>query len=197
MHIQWRHWFLCISTLLLLLLTACNAAGTGSQAHATPTANNQTTSTTNAGAQINTLSTVSFITTGDVSGTYRIHTATLTSKLRHGHKEFTIFMQDSGKALTIAFYGYQGPGTYTLAGLINGGDVRIDLGHDDAWDLAMKPNIACTLTITSQTPTQLVGVDHMTGDFACPQLHSAYATAPQKSISVNHGTFDLLIIVES
>lgn len=193
MHIQWRHWLLCTSALLLLLLTACNAANTSSQVHATPTVTNQATST----VVVNTTSTASFITAGDVTGTYRIHTATLTSKLRHGHKEFTIFMQDAGKALTIAFYGYQGPGTYTLAGLINGGDVRIDLGHDDAWDLAMKPDIACTLTITSQTPTQLVGIDHMTGNFTCPQLHSAYATAPQKSIAVNHGTFDLLIIVES
>jgi hypothetical protein len=197
MHIQWRHWLLSTSIILLLLLTACNAADSPQQSHATPAVTSQATSATNAGAQVNTISTVSFITTGDVAGTYNIHTATLTSKLRHGHKEFTIFMQDSGKALTIAFYGYEGPGTYTLAGLVNGGDVRIVLGNDDAWDLAMKPDVACTLTIAKQTPTQLVGIDHMTGDFTCPQLHSAYATHPQKSIAVNHGSFDLMIIVES
>jgi hypothetical protein len=195
MYRQAHHRLLWIFTILLFLLTACNTADTHPhQSNTTPTTPN---ATANTGTTDNTTSTASFIATGTITGNYRIHTVTPTSKLRHGHKEFTIFMRDSGQALTIAFYGYEGPGTYTLAGLINGGDVRIDLGHGNAWDLAMKPDIACTLTITSQTPTQLTGIDHMTGNFTCPQLHSANATTPQKSITINQGSFDLLIIVES
>jgi hypothetical protein len=142
--------------------------------------------------------TISFTTTGQVSGSHTITSQVHTSKLRHGHKEFTIEVANAGQSVIMAFYGYEGPRTYTLEGHNNGGDVRIDFGKNaSAWDLPMTPGIACTVDIESDQPTAYTGLDRMKGSFTCPRLISINPAAQHHSITVSEGHFDLFIIVES
>src|SRR5690242_15699783 len=118
-----------LQTLLLLfaLLCALAACGgtTGNQVQtdlaSTPAVTTPPPTLTN---------TISFTTTGQVSGSHTITSQVHTSKLRHGHKEFTIEVANAGQSVIMAFYGYEGPRTYTLEGHNNGGDVRIDFGKN-------------------------------------------------------------------
>jgi hypothetical protein len=144
------------------------------------------------------MSTISFRVDGAVRGGYTLSSSMTTSKLRHGHREFTIDIAIGGRSIFLAFYGYEGPGTYRLVGHENGGDVRIDLGGAEAaWDLPMKQGVGCTLNITSQVATGNNGIDRMRGSFACPMLAATVAQRNGQSIRVSEGRFDLLIVVES
>ena len=127
-----------------------------------------------------------------------IHASLPTSKLRHDHREFTIDVAHAGMSIFLAFYGYHGSGTYTLSEVSNGGDVRIDFDHESAsWDLSLKPEAQCTLTIASITPTLHVGIDRMRGAFSCPLLPSSSPNHPQQPVAVSNGRIDVAIIVES
>jgi hypothetical protein len=130
------------------------------------------------------------------SSTYTIHTTTLLSKLRHGHQEFTINLANADSSLIIAFIGYSGPASYTLANRTNGGDVRITLGQQ-YWDLSLTPTASCSLTILSDIPTQQAGLDRMQGKFSCPTLPSGGLDKMAHTIRGANGTFDVLILVES
>jgi len=156
---------------------------------------------TNTTTVTNAMSTVSFTLHGRVTGTYIIHAASPTSKLRHSHREFTIDVANAGISIILAFYGYNGPGTYTLSEDIDGGDVRIDFnrvyGEYTFWDLSLKPKAQCTLTITSDTPSMYAGIDRMRGAFSCPLLPSSNLDHPQQSVAVSNGHIDIAIIVES
>lgn len=153
---------------------------------------------TNATSAVNAVSTVSFTLNGGVAGVYMIHASLPTSKLRHGHREFTIDVADASMSIILAFYGYHGPGTYTLSSGSNGGDVRIDFDHESAsWDLSLRPKAQCTLTISSDTPTMYVGIDRMLGTFSCPLLPSSSPNQPQQPVAVSSGHIDVAIIVES
>ncbi|GHO91975.1 hypothetical protein KSF_020230 [Reticulibacter mediterranei] len=187
-----------LQTLLLLaLLCALAACGdaTGNQAQ-TDLASTPATSISTPPPTLT--NTISFTTTGQVSGSHTITSQVHTSKLRHGHKEFTIEVANAGQSVIMAFYGYEGPRTYTLEGHNNGGDVRIDFGKNaSAWDLPMTPGIACTVNIESDLPTPYTGLDRMKGSFTCPRLISINPAAQHRSITVSEGHFDLFIIVES
>src|SRR5260370_9366618 len=111
-----------------------------------------------------------------------IHASFPTSKLRHSYREFTIDVADAGMSIILAFYGYHGPGTYTLSRDSNGGDVRIGFDQESAsWDLSSSsPKPQCMLTIASDTPTMYAGLDRMRGAFSCPLLPSSSPTPPQQ-----------------
>jgi hypothetical protein len=146
----------------------------------------------------NELSTVSFTLSGGVAGTYIVHASLPTSKLRHGHREFTIDVADANVSIFLAFYGYHGPGTYTLSQDIDGGDVRIDFDREAvSWDLSLRSQAQCILTITSDTPTLSVGIDRMRGTFSCPLLPSSSPNHPEQPVAVSNGHIDVAIIVES
>jgi hypothetical protein len=190
-----------LQMLLLLPSLLCALAACGGV-----TDNQAQTNLTGAATPVTTISTppptltntIRFTTTGQVNGSHTITSQVHTSKLRHGHKEFTIEVANAGQSVIMAFYGYEGPRTYTLEGHNNGGDVRIDFGKNaSAWDLPMTPGIACTVDIESDLPTPYTGLDRMKGSFTCPHLLSINPAAQHRSITVSEGHFDLFIIVES
>ena len=203
---RWRHQLVLTGMALLFLLSGCGNAGsspglvqktptkTGSPVTSSPFPTNTTTVT-------NAMSTISFTLHGGVAGTYIIHAASPTSKLRHGHREFTIDVANAGISIFLAFYGYNGPGNYILSEDIDGGDVRIDFNRENGeytfWDLSLKPKAQCTLTITSDTPSMYAGIDRMRGGFSCPLLPSSKLDHPQQSVAVSNGHIDIAIIVES
>jgi hypothetical protein len=203
MHGRRCHWFGATGMVLLFLLAGCgNAGNSPGAAQKTParTGSLETSSPSSSIATIlaNEVSTVSFKLNGGVTGVYMIQASLPTSKLRHGYREFTIDVADAGMSIFLAFYGYHGPGTYTLTEDINGGDVRINFNHGSAsWDLSLRPKAQCTLTITSDTPTRYVGIDRMEGIFSCPLLPSSSPNHPQQPVAVSSGHIDIAIIVES
>jgi len=177
-----------------VVLTLAGCVGTPPPAKAI----SQTTSSTGITSTINNESTVKFTLSGGNSGSYTVYAALPTSKLRHGHREFTIDVEHAGMSVFLVFYGYQGPGTYTLAEDINGGDVHIALGKDTpSWDLSLQLKARCTMAVQSDIPTQSVGLDRMKGSFSCPLLFSSAPNHPEKPVSVHNGSFDVAIIVES
>ena len=201
---RWYHWPVSTGMVLLFLLAGCgNAGNSPGVVQKTPakTGPLETGSPfpTDATAVANEVSTVSFTLHGGVTGVYMIHASLPTSKLRHGYREFTIDVADAGMSIILAFYGYHGPGTYTLARDINGGDVRIGFGQGSAsWDLSSSsPKAQCMLTIASDTPTMYAGLDRMRGAFSCPLLPSSSPTHPQQPVAVSSGHIDVAIIRES
>ena len=204
MHRRWCHWLGATGMVLLFLLAGCGNAGNspagprfieGPQNGPLETGSPFPTRATTAA---NVASTVSFTLHGGVTGVYTIHASLPTSKLRHGYREFTIDVADAGISIILAFYGYHGPGTYTLSSGSNGGDVRIDFDHESvSWDLSLRPKAQCTLTITSDTPSIYVGIDRMKGTFSCPLLPSSSPNHPRQLVAVSSGHFDVAIILES
>jgi hypothetical protein len=191
-----------ITLALLLMLPGCGTVGSNAGANAAAStltgANSTSGAATSANLAADTTSVASFTIAGGSSGTYNITTTLPTSKLRHGHKEFTIFLANAGKSLIIVFYGYSGPGTYTLTNEQNGGEVRIAFDQQAAsWDLALRPHNSCTLVIASDVPTGQAGLDRMKGSFTCPVLVSSNPQRPEKPIMVDRGQFDIAMIVES
>jgi len=143
-------------------------------------------------------SAITFSLTGGQSASYILHAASPISKLRHGHREFTIDIEDAQRSIFIVFYGYTGPGSYTLTKKTNGGDVHISLGNAaPAWDLSLQPEASCMMTIHSDTPTALAGLDRMQGTLACPHLFSSNPQVPKPSVTLHDGSFDIGILVES
>ncbi len=184
---------------LLAGLLVCWLCSTGcttpyTAASATPGPTPVTTHTT----VINAVSTTHFTLTGGQNASYTLRTTTPDSELRHGHREFTILLRTQQTSLFIVFYGYQGPGTYTLTDSLNGGDVHIGLQKDTiSWDLLMQLTAHCSLTVSSDTLQGNSGLDRMRGSFACPLLFSSSPNHPQKPIQVSNGTFDIAILVAS
>lgn len=193
MPIHLARWLACIS-LLVVLVAGCGKPGK-------PSSGLQTVSkatSTSAASPAHEESTASFTLTGGVNASYTLRAALPTSKLRHGHREFTINIMNAGVSLFIVFYGYQGPGSYTLANAVNGGDIHIGLQNDErAWDLLMQPAASCSLSVASETPTSSAGVDRLQGSFACPRLFSSAPAHPQQPVTLKSGSFDLAIVVES
>lgn len=201
MPVRWSHWLGATGMVLLFLLAGCgNAGNSQGVAQKTPAKTGPietSTSTVNATTTANNMSTVSFTLHGGVTGVYRIQASLPTSKLRHGHREFTIDVAHAGMSIILAFYGYHGPGFYTLSQDIDGGNVRIDFDQVSAsWDLSLRPGAQCTLTITSDTPTMYAGINRMQGAFSCPLLPSSTPNH-QRPITVSSGHIDVAIIVES
>jgi hypothetical protein len=131
---QWQRYIVSIGILTLLPgLISCAPGGNAADSIGNmPTninaANSRaTTNTSTSDPTDNNVSTISFTISGASAGTYTIHSTSTISKLRHGHKEFTIDLTNDGKSIFLAFYGYTGPGSYTLINSMNGGDVRVDL----------------------------------------------------------------------
>jgi hypothetical protein len=146
----------------------------------------------------NEMSAVNFTLRGGVTGLYMIRASLPTSKLRHGYREFTIDVADADMSVYLAFYGYHGPGGYTLSEGLNGGDVRINFYRQGvSWDLSLQPEAQCRLTITSETPTPYAGIDRMRGTFSCPLLPSSSPSHPQQPVVVSNGLLDVAIIAES
>lgn len=198
MHRPWYHWLGATGMVLLFLLAGCSNAGNSPGVAQIGPLETGSPLPTNVTAVANVASTVSFTLYGGVTGVYTIHAFLPTSKLRHGHREFTIDVAHAGMSIFLAFYGYHGPDSYTLSEDINGGDVRIDIDHETAsWDLSLRPKAQCTLTITSDTPSMYVGIDRMLGTFSCPQLPSSSPNHPQQPVAVSSGHIDVALIVES
>ncbi len=199
---QWSHkerrimlkrWSYPLLAIFILLLAGC-----GSVNNQTPAA--QVAGTTvyiNKSADSKYSSTVRFTLAGGANGSYTVKSATALSMLRHGHKEFTIDVAQSGMVIFLAFYGYHGPGTYKLAENIDGGDVHIALGYNTSWDLSPQTATPCILTISSDTPTTSLGIDHMTGSFSCSQLSTSNPADRQAPIKVVQGTFTIAMLVVS
>ncbi|BCL78672.1 hypothetical protein ccbrp13_11370 [Ktedonobacteria bacterium brp13] len=118
------------------------------------------------------------------------------SELRHGHKEFTIDLTDGRNSLIIAFYGYSGPGAYTLENRVNGGDVRLT-ENGQYWDLSLLPTATCDLHILSDDPASEIGIDRMQGTIACRQLPAGPLNKPSFPITISSSAFTLSIIVAS
>jgi hypothetical protein len=200
---RWCRWLVSTGMVLLFLLSGCGNTGNPSRiGQKTPakTGSLETGSpiSTPATATAHDGSTVSFTLHGGATGAYSIHASFPTSKLRHGHREFTIDVADVDMSIFLAFYGYHGPGDYTLSQVSNGGDVRIDFERASvSWELSLRLKAQCTLTITSDTPTMSEGLDRMKGTFSCPLLSSSSPTHPQQPVSVSNGSIDVAIIVES
>ncbi len=175
------HWLATTGMALLFLLAGCGNAGNSlgvMQKTPAKTGPSETSSpsTTNATTAANDVSTVSFTLHGGVTGVYMIQASSPTSKLRHDHREFTIDVAHAGMSIFLAFYGYHGPGTYTLSEGTNGGDVRIEFNQESAsWDLSSK----------------------MKGAFSCPLLPSSSPNHTQRPVVVSSGRIDVAIIVES
>ena len=153
----------------------------------------------------NITSTVSFTLSGGATGTYTLHEALPISKLRHGHQEFTIDVNDGHATIFMAFIGYHGPDTYMLSEDTNGGDIHIAIAQH-MWDLSPLSSSRCVLTVSSDTPityanidtpTAYTTIDRMKGFFSCPRLLSSNQQAPQQPIEVSNGMIDIAIIVES
>jgi hypothetical protein len=190
--------------ILFLLLVSC----TSTSAPAHPTVATTATADSNSGTRDagdssdtgntiiadNNTSTISFTLSGAVTGLYTINSNPTLSKLRHGHKEFTIDLTDHQQSIFLAFYGYKGPGSYTLTNTVNGGDIRLDISQG-SWDLALQPQASCSLTILSETPTHEAGLHKMTGSFSCPLLPPSSPAKPP--ITIHNGQFDIFIIIES
>ena len=146
----------------------------------------------------NNTSTIGFALSGGASGSYTIHSNPTLSKLRHGHREFTVDLTNHEQTIFLVFYGYDGPGSYTLTNTINGGDVRLDIGRGQgSWDLALQPQASCSLTILSETSTSEAGLHKMTGSFSCPLLAPVSGASAKSSTMIRNGQFDIFIIVES
>ncbi|GER90438.1 hypothetical protein KDW_46000 [Dictyobacter vulcani] len=107
--------YLCFGLILLtLLLTSCSQS-MDSQAASHPI------SPTAMAVRHNQASMTDFSLTGALQQHYQLQSTATISKLRHGHKEFTINIVDTTRSLIIVFYGYSGPGSYTLTNRSNGG----------------------------------------------------------------------------
>lgn len=186
-----KRWLYALLGVFILLLAGCGSV------------NNQTPATQVAGTTVyinknvdsKYRSTVRFTLAGGANGSYTIASASALSMLRHGHKEFTIDVAQSGKVIFVAFYGYHGPGTYKLAETLDGGDVHIALSNNTSWDLSPQTGAQCVLTISSDTPTASLGVDSMTGSFSCPQLLTSNPTNQQLPLKVEQGTFTIAMLV--
>ncbi len=196
MALRYSRWLVFSNLLALLMLVGCTTGNAGTSSTA-PTIT-RIADPTATPPPANNESAVSFTLAGGANGSYTIRASVPTSKLRHGHREFTIDVEHAGASVFLVFYGYNGPGTYTLALVINGGDVHIALGKNTgSWDLSLQPQARCTLTIQSNIPTHSAGLDRMKGFFSCPRLFSSTPGHLQKPVSVSDGTFDIAIIVES
>lgn len=178
---------------LLLVIAGCSSTGIASLKRATPRADRTATA-----PQVTSDSRVTFTLTGGQNASYTLYAAMPTSKLRHGHREFTINVVDKDLSLFIVFYGYQGPASYTLSSAVNGGDVHIGLHNDEfSWDLFMQPTASCSLMVASETATNKVGLDRLKGSFACAHLLSSSPEHPERPVTVTNGSFDIAIVVES
>ena len=178
---------------MLLVIAGCSSTGIASLKRTTPLAGRTATA-----PQVSSDSRVTFTLTGGQNASYTLYAAMPTSKLRHGHREFTINVIDADLSLFIVFYGYQGPASYTLSNAVNGGDVHIGLQNDEfSWDLFMQPTASCSLIIASETPTSRVGLDRLKGSFACAHLLSSSPEHPERPVTVTNGSFDIAIVVES
>jgi hypothetical protein len=197
------HRFVATGLLLLLLLAGCGSTGSNpTTIPKTPMVSEPVETggpfPTYIGTVSNEMSTVSFTLHGGVTGVYTIRASQPTSKLRHGYREFTIDVAEASMSIYLAFFGYHGPGSYTLAEAINGGDVRISFYRTVAsWDLSLWPKAQCSLTITSETSTPYTGLDKIRGTFSCPLLPSSSPTHPQQPVTVSDGHIDVAIIAES
>ncbi|WP_126631439.1 hypothetical protein [Dictyobacter alpinus] len=138
----------------------------------------------------------SFSFAGALKQRYQITSAATISKLRHGHKEFTINIVDAQRSLIIVFYGYNGPGNYTLTNRSNGGDVRITVDQQ-YWDLSLIATLPCSLMIRSDQPTITPGVDRMRGNFSCLSLPAGHLNKSRQPVAITDGQFDISILVES
>lgn len=200
---RWRHRLMSTGIVLLFLLAGCgNTSSTSGVMQKKPakTGPIETGSPfpTGIATVSNEMSTVNFTLHGGVTGIYIIHASIPTSKLRHGYREFTIDVAEAGMSIYLAFFGYHGPGTYTLSESVNGGDVRINFYQQSAsWDLSLRPKAQCTLAITSDTPTTYTGIDRMRGTFSCLLLPSSSPNHPQQPVAVSNGRIDVAIIAES
>lgn len=191
MHLKYRLPLLLVS---IFLIAGCAMDKETSTSTGTPT---PMPTWIQAGMRSPQSSSVTFHITGARSGSYTWQSHIFTSKLRHGLKEFTIFLQEQDHSLIIAFYGYEGARTYTLEGSINGGDVRLDFGREGgAWDLRLQAGVRCQLIITHDEPAIQPNVNRMQGSFSCPQLF-AVGTHTLESIAISQATFDILMIHES
>jgi hypothetical protein len=178
---------------MLLVIAGCSSTGIASLKRATPHADRTATA-----PQVTSDSRVTFTLTGGQNASYTLNAALPTSKLRHGHREFTINVVDKDLSLFIVFYGYQGPASYMLSSAVNGGDVHIGLHNDEfSWDLFMQPTASCSLIVASETTTNTMGLDRLKGSFACTHLLSSSPEHPERPVTVTNGSFDIAIVVES
>ena len=182
-----------LSLFMLLVMAGCGSPGIAPSKRAAPLADSTATA-----PQVSSDSRVTFTLTGGQNASYTLYAAMPTSKLRHGHREFTIDVVDADLSLFIVFYGYQGPANYILSNAVNGGDIHIGLQNDEfSWDLFMQPTASCSLIVASETPTSRVGLDRLKGSFACAHLLSSSPEHPERPVTVTNGSFDIAIVVES
>ena len=182
-----------LSLFMLLVMAGCGSPGIAPSKRAASLADSTATA-----PQVSSDSRVTFTLTGGQNASYTLYAAMPTSKLRHGHREFTIDVVDADLSLFIVFYGYQGPASYILSSAVNGGDVHIGLQNDEfSWDLYMQPTASCSLIVASETPTNSVGLDRLKGSFACAHLLSSSPEHPERPVTVKNGSFDIAIVVES
>ena len=182
-----------LSLCMLLVMAGCGSPGTAPSKRAAPLADSTATA-----PPVTSDSRVTFTLTGGQNASYALYAAIPTSKLRHGHREFTIDVVDADLSLFIVFYGYQGPASYTLSSAVNGGDVHIGLHNDEfSWDLFLQQTASCSLMVASETTTNKVGLDRLKGSFACAHLLSSSPEHPERPVAVTNGSFDIAIVVES
>ncbi|HEY4382925.1 MAG TPA: hypothetical protein VGN34_00410 [Ktedonobacteraceae bacterium] len=183
---------------LLLCLSGLVACGDAASGNATQANALLQPLPTNRAISSSQPSVVQFTLSGAENGHFLLQGDGITSKLRHDHLEFTIFLAAGNRSFFIAFHGYTGPQEYTLQSVTNGGDLHIAPGNGQpTWDLSLHQTATCQLHVESEVPTDVVDIHRMKGSFSCPALFSSGSGFTRKTVAVRQGSFDISIIVES
>ena len=193
-----RYFYYCIAGALFLLLIISGCSNVSGHTSITLRDHRAVSPVVSPSTGVNQESTVQFTLSGGYQAKDTLSVPIPTSKLRHGHREFTINVANADISFFIVFYGYQGPGNYTLSQYLNGGDVHIGLLKDGpSWDLSLQTQARCMMTVASDVPIAGTDLDRMQGTFTCPRLFSSAPEHPEPPVSVEKGAFDVAIIIES
>src|SRR4051794_30496375 len=99
-----QHWRTLLALISLTYILVGCSGHTSTSVTNTPSLETTPTPATIALPPPNLTNTISFTTTGQVNGVHTITSLLHTSKLRHGHKEFTIEVASAGQSVIMAFY---------------------------------------------------------------------------------------------
>ncbi|HLW03012.1 MAG TPA: hypothetical protein VKT82_30435 [Ktedonobacterales bacterium] len=183
---SWAMWLSMVGLLLLLC-----AGGGGSTPSSTSTTSTNTPSSSG-NTHPPTQSTVSFTTSGGLTGAYTISDTERDSSYRTS--SLTFIVQDQTWLFTLGNASYAGPGASTLTGLPTGYIGLQSVNGAHRWQLA-APSI-CQMTVTTDTALPTGGgpsYHEVKGTFSCPSL----ASQSEQPLTLSNGQFDIVALVVS